>query len=251
MKTKASMVLASASALLGLALASATATTVTFESLLTTPNTFRNGSDVSGKFTSEGVDFPNRYTAYPGGSYWSGFAISNTTDTLTPGYANESSAYAGSGAGGSSAYAVAYGNVSLNFATSINLSGLGASVTNTTYAALGIIDGVGPARAFALGDWFKLTVTGYLNMVPTSSVDFYLADYRAGALLVNDWQYVDFSPLGTVDEIGFALSSTDNHLLYGMNTPAYFAIDNVLAVPEPGTLCLVFLSGFGLLVRRR
>jgi hypothetical protein len=243
------MVLASASALVGLALVPAMATTVTFESLLTTPNTFRNGSDVSGKFTSEGVDFINSYS--PDNDAWSGFAISNTTDTYTPGYLNESSAYPGSGAGGSSVYAVAYGDASLNFATSINLTGLGASITNTTYAALEITEGIGTSRAFVLGDWFKLTVTGYLNKVPTSFVEFYLADYRYEAALVNDWQYVDFSPLGTVDEIRFTLSSTDNHPRYGMNTPAYFAIDNVLAAPEPGTLCLVFLSGFGLLVRRR
>jgi hypothetical protein len=250
MKFNASMVLASASALAGLALASASATTVTFESLLTTPGSFRNGSDVSGQFTSDGVNFPNSYSPLYGG-YWSGFAISNRTDTLTPGYTNESSAYPGSGAGGSSAYAVVYGDVTLSFATSINVTGLGASVTNTTYAALSILNGEGPARAFVAGDWFKLTITGYLNMVPTSSVDFYLADYRTGALLVNDWQYVDFSPLGTVNEIGFALSSTDNHPIYGMNTPGYFAIDNLTAVPEPGALCLVFMSGFGLLVRRR
>lgn len=250
MKSKASMVLAFASALGGLALAPATATTVTFESLLSAPGSFRNGFDVSGSFTSEGVNFPNSYSPLYGG-YWSGFAISNTTDTVTAGYTNESSAYPGSGAGGSSAYAVIYGDVTINFATSVNLLGLGASVTNTTYTALGILNGVGPARAFVAGDWFKLTITGYLNQVPTSNVEFYLADYRAGSLLVNNWQYVDFSPLGTVDEIGFKLSSTDNHPLFGMNTPAYFAMDNLTAVPEPGTLCLVFLSGFGLLVRRR
>lgn len=250
MNLNAPLVLAYASTLVGLCLAPATAATITFEELLSTPESFRNGSDVAGKFTTGGAELLNSYSPDYGG-YWSGFAISNTTDNTTAGYLNESSAFAGSGAGGSSAYAVSYSDSTMKFATSLDLTGLGASFTNTTYTALAILNGEGPARAFVTGDWLKLTVTGYLDMVPTSSVEFYLADFRTGNLLLSDWQHVDFTALGTVNELGFSLSSTDNHPLFGMNTPAYFAMDNVLAVPEPSAVCFVFLSGFGLLARRR
>jgi hypothetical protein len=81
-----------------------------------------------------------------------------------------------------------------------------------------------------------------------------LADYRGGSVLLNDWQHVDFSPLGTVDELRFGLSSSDNSEFGGfsyMNTPAYFAMDNLLAVPEPGTILLGVSGGLGLLLRRR
>jgi len=42
---------------------------------------------------------------------------------------------------------------------------------------------------------------------------------------VKDWEWVDLSGLGLVDMIEFSLSSSDTGA-YGMNTPAYFFIDN-------------------------
>jgi hypothetical protein len=44
------------------------------------------------------------------------------------------------------------------------------------------------------------------------------------------------------------MSSTDNGA-FGMNTPAYFAMDSI-AVPEPSAL-LCSLAGLGLALRRR
>jgi Domain of unknown function (DUF4465) len=258
MKIKASKVLASASAIVSLTLAPASATTVTFESLLSTPNTFRNGSDVSGQFTSEGVNFLNNY--YPSYDGFSGFAISNTTDTTTPGYGNQFSAFPGSGAGGSSAYAVAYDSSDLTFSAAFDLTGLGASITNTTYAALSMLNGDQFAKKFGgvTGndpDFFKLTISGSIGGVATGTpVDFYLADFRFSDnmqdYIVNQWTPVDFSPLGTVDKISFSFDSSDRSGIF-LNTPTYFAMDNLTAVPEPSALCFLFLSGFGLLVRRR
>jgi hypothetical protein len=74
---------------------------------------------------------------------------------------------------------------------------------------------------------------------------------------VSDWTYVDLSALSTLgafSTLHFALSSSDNGD-FGMNTPAYFAMDSlaVTAVPEPGHAAL-FLSGLALLgvaTRRR
>jgi hypothetical protein len=72
-------------------------------------------------------------------------------------------------------------------------------------------------------------------------LEFYLADYRFGDnsqdYIVSDWTYVDFSVLGVADEIRFDFASSDSGM-FGINTPQYFAMDNLTAVPEPSTLLL-------------
>ena len=252
MKRNASKVLAVAGALLSFTLATASAATYTFEGTVADENSFLNGSDVSGSYLIDGATFGNNYGTFPGGYYWSGFGFSNTTDVSTPGLPNQYSSYAGSGAGGSATYAVSsvFDTSTISFGSDVDV--VGASFTNTTYAALVILNGdldFG-TEAFTEGDWFKLTVTGYLDNESTSSVEFYLADYRDGALIVQGWEYVDLSSLGTVDQLQFALTSSDVGP-FGMNTPAYFAMDNLTVVPEPGTLVLAFVGGLGLLTRRR
>ena len=61
------------------------------------------------------------------------------------------------------------------------------------------------------------------------SVTFYLADYRFADndsdYIVKTWQWVNLLPLGHVDSLIFSLTSSDNGPA-GMNTPAYFCIDN-------------------------
>ena len=102
----------------------------------------------------------------------------------------------------------------------------GTYVTNTAYAAAVIKNGNDYARAFKDGDYFKLTFTGYLAGVKLGSVDFYLADFRNGkSLIVKEWTYVELVELTIVDEIRCTLESTDKGD-FGMNTPAYFCLDN-------------------------
>ena len=245
-----------------LSLHTATAAVVTFESVTLPAAGYQNGSGLSDNFSIGGAAFHNNYTA--SFDSWSGFSFSNGTDTTTAGFLNQYSAVTGSGAGGSAQYAVGYyssfetsTNVTLGSLTS--MAGLGASITNTTYAALSMANGDGYAKEFggASGsdaDWLLLTIQGYAGGALTGTVDFYLADYRsatsASDYIVNDWRFVDFSALGTVDEIRFSMSSSDNDPIYGMKTPSYFALDNFLAVPEPSSL-LALLSGLGLLARRK
>ncbi|MEL7532419.1 MAG: DUF4465 domain-containing protein, partial [Bacteroidota bacterium] len=63
----------------------------------------------------------------------------------------------------------------------------------------------------------------------TDSVDFYLADYRftdnTQDYIVKDWVWLDLTSLGDADSLLFGLSSSDTGVS-GMNTPAYFCIDN-------------------------
>jgi len=261
-----------------LAVHSASASVVTFETVSLPVSGYWNGSDLSGTpgvpgmfgeipYTQErnieGLLFRNTYTTVF--ESWTGFAVSNHTDTTTAGFGNQYSAFAGSGAGGSANYAIGYyatyeDSTHLKLGALTNLAGLGAAITNTTYAALDMLNGSGFSKKFggASGndaDWLKLTITGFSGGDPTgNAIDFYLADYRfadnAQDYILSDWSYVDFTALGSADELRFTMSSSDNGA-YGMNTPAFFAIDNVLAsVPEPSS-ALVSLLGLGLCLRRK
>jgi Domain of unknown function (DUF4465) len=259
MKSKASQIITSA---IALSMATASAATVTFEGLLSGAGTYNNNAGASGAFNIGGTSFSNSYD--PTYSSWSGFAISNTTDTSTAGPTNQYSAFPGSGAGGSSTYAVSYSAAAVKFSTSLNLNGMGASISNTTYTGLSMQNGDAFAKKFGgvLGndpDYLKLTISGFASGIATGTlIDFYLADFRfannSQDYIINKWTFVDFSTLGTVDEIRFSYTSTDNSIYNSVsyiNTPAYFAMDNFLAVPEPSAMVLGLLGSLGLLSRRR
>jgi hypothetical protein len=98
----------------------------------------------------------------------------------------------------------------------------GFFVNNSAYAANSMNNGDSYAKKFDATDWFKLTITGSKEGSTVGSVDFYLAQEGK---YVNEWTYVDLSTLGEIDAIKFSLSSSDASA-YGMNTPAYFCMDN-------------------------
>ncbi|MCR6639457.1 MAG: DUF4465 domain-containing protein [Sporocytophaga sp.] len=204
-----------------------------FEDLTLGENSYWDGSDGSKGFISGDAYFNNSNS----GGYFSNFIYSNKFDTTTAGYTNSVTAITGRGYGGTGNYAVVYVNKPY-----IKLQGdlkgktvSGFFVTNTTYSTLSMRKGDQFSKKFggASGDdedWLKLKVKGYLNgEAKTSDVDFYLADYRfpdnVFDYIVNTWQWVDLTPLGNVDSLTFELSSSDVGE-WGMNTPAYFAMDN-------------------------
>ncbi len=183
--------------------------------------------------------FPCYYDTGFGAAYWTeGFAWSDKHDSTTPGFMNQYAAKAFTGYNGTNHYCVAYGAY-----TNIKLAGAamhkpvnGMYVTNNTYAYESMRTGDAFAKKFGGptgndADWFKLTVFGYNSgAIKTDSVVFYLADYRsannANDYIVKDWRWVDLTPLGIVDSLSFVLSSSDNGT-FGMNTPAYFCLDNL------------------------
>ena len=262
-------------------------TTIGFEDRGATlsPGSFYNGSDGAGGFTSGGAGFNNDYTPFG----WTGWSYSNTTNRTTPGFGNQYSAVTGSGFN-SATYGVAFASrpdnqgtptdiydypvINLN-ALNAPLTGLSARITNTTYADLSMRTGDTFSRKFggASGndpDYLMLRITGYSGLdksgTTTGSTDFYLADFRnsnnALDYIVEDWRLVDLAALlgaGTPRSIGFQMFSSDVGD-FGINTPTYFALDDLRlvtpsAVPEPGTLALagIGLAGFGLMgmARRR
>jgi hypothetical protein len=213
-------------------------TTVDFESFGLAEGEFLNDSGNSGGFSVGNVFLPNSYN--PDFNAWSGWAISATTDTQTPGFTNDLSAYTGGGCEGSTTYGVSFagGTGAVMELTGEAAGGLveGFYITNGTYAALSMLNGDGFAKKFGgeTGDdpdFFLLTVKKYLDgVLSTDSVDFYLADYRfednSQDYILDEWAYVDLTSLGNADSLLFTLSSTDNGD-FGMNTPAYFCIDNL------------------------
>lgn len=250
--------------------------TVDFEDLVLSPDSYWNGSPNNGTntFVSQGFTFYNNFDNSWGVDVWSGFAYSNVTDTTTPGYTNQYSAAAGSGAGGSANYAVSFVDAwgsppRIDVPAGVSL--VSAAVTNTTYAYLSMRDGDSFAKKFGGSsgndpDWFKLTIVGKdlaKNLI--ASVEFYLADFRFADnsldYILNSWATVDLSPIASARILEFALDSSDVGA-WGMNTPAYFALDDIVfqtagdgsqVVPEPGSAVLL-LGGVvagGYLYRRR
>ena len=215
--------------------------TIGFEGVILAPESFNYGSSGSGGFIENGVVFSNDYNS--SWDSWNGFAISNTTDVTTPGYLNQYSAFAGSGSG-SSNYAVYYPAGTISFAgQGVDLESL--EITNTTFTAISMRDGDTYSKKFgsltdANGitdgtngeDYYKVWIFAHAeNGRKIDSVEFYLADFRftddAQDYIVNTWHSIDLSFITeTVYSISFLLESSDNGA-FGMNTPAYFAIDNL------------------------
>lgn len=220
-----------------------------------------NGSDGSGGFTSGGARFGNTYNA--DWMSWTGWAYSTTTDVVTAGFGNQYSAFSG-GAGSGGAYAVAYLGFDpqpIELATGWQAP-KSVKVTNTTYAGLAMRDGEDGfmnQTQFSQGDYFKLSFVGYnAGGQQTGTVDVYLADYRGAPethYVLSGWDQVDLQGLGTgVARIELLLESTDVGQ-YGINTPTYVAIDDLVlgaTVPEPSSWGLVAgLLVLGLVWRRR
>jgi hypothetical protein len=176
-------------------------------------------------------------------SYWSsGSAYTNVKDSTNGNYSNLYGCIAYNGYNNSNYYVTLQ-----NYATIVLKSPYqivdGFYITNTTYAAKVVKYGNMFSRAFgdttgtgcgcpqgSYPDWFKVVIRGYKNgNMLNDSVEFYLADYRfsnnSQDYIVWNWQWVDCSALGQVDSIQFFMFSSDTGP-WGMNTPAFFSIDN-------------------------
>jgi hypothetical protein len=204
-----------------------------------------NGSDQTGGFSSGGMYFPNTYDTAWGGYWATGFAYSSMVDSVTSGFTNLYAAKPATGFNGSANYAVVQNNAVArldNIAPTMVMQGF--YVTNGTYAFNSMRDGdifarkfgdtTGTNSAYPQGgypDYFKLTIKSYVGgQLGADSVEFYLADFRftndSLDYIVDSWEWVDCSILQVFDSLQFTLSSSDNNG-NGMNTPAFFCIDNL------------------------
>ena len=232
------------------------AATADFQDLTLAASSFYN----NGSFTSGGAGFNNSFTDFGGGfTGWEGFAYSNMTDTTTPGFGNQYSAIPGHGASGSTNYAVGFvGDLTPTVTLPAGASPVSLDVTNTTYAYLSMLNGDQFAKKFGgtTGndpDFFTLTITGMGASNNTiGQINFDLADFEfadnSKDYIVNTWTTIDLTSLAGSQSLLFTLASSDNGQ-FGMNTPAYFALDNVVFTPEPGISACVVLFMIGLLWR--
>jgi hypothetical protein len=246
-------------AIIGAFCHAATAALVTFEEINLPPAGFQN--DFGGQFVVGNATFYSNNDFEAG--TWSGFGVSNLSDNSSTGPNKESTAIPGGGLGGSANYAIglystdAFESTVVTFSSITSLLGRGTYITNTTWAYYEMADGGslnpkkfgGPTGDEA--DWFKLVIEGFVGLNPAGeAVEFYLADFRpadnAQDYIVDDWRFVDLSPLGSVDRLTFKLVTSDT----GVTVPAYFAMDHFMAVPEPSSL-LIVVGGLGLMLRRK
>lgn len=207
-------------------------------------DSFLNGSDRAGGFRSGDVFLRNEFTSTAFGDFWSGWAISSERDTTTPGFLNQYAAIAGGGWDNSATYAVAYDGSSGFGGLVLNLVGdavgsvvEGLYVTNSTYAYLSMLNGDSFAKRFGGetgndADFFKLKVKKFLNgSLQQDSVELLLADYRfednSKDYILKDWTWLDLTALGEADSLFFSITSSDVGD-FGINTPAYFCIDQVI-----------------------
>ncbi|MBN1972610.1 MAG: DUF4465 domain-containing protein [Sedimentisphaerales bacterium] len=217
----------------------AKAKVATFEDMNLPDQSYWDGSDGSGSFTSGGISFSNNYNSE--WESWDGFSCSNFSDSIT---IEQYNCIAGTGQGGTSHYAICY--IGFTELPVITLSSeetvYGLYVTNNNTAYYSMLNGSKFSKKFGGSsgsdkDWFKLTVTGKdTNGVETGYIEFYLADYRFddnnSDYIVNTWEYIDLTSLGKVKTLEFNLSSSDSGD-WGMNTPAYFALDTILCQSQP------------------
>ncbi len=206
------------------------AVTATFENLYLQQDSYWNGFSGKSSFVSGSYKFDNGNI--PEYKFWYDFGYSNQTSTSFSGLADQFHSAVGCGFSGSENYVVAYPQG--GYITVLNKeegdSIRGFYISNNAYAVNSITKGDGFSKAFVKGDWFKVTITGFdaaNNAI--GSVDYYLADYRsdleADHYYLDTWQWVDLRSLGTVKKLRFKMSGSDSGE-HGLNTPAYFCLDN-------------------------
>lgn len=107
----------------------------------------------------------------------------------------------------------------------------GVYINLTSYPYYCLEFGNTPARPFSNGDKFTLTIHGVAADESEKSIDVDLCTYTNGDLTINrGWKYVDLTSLGAVNELYFTMDGTDAGE-FGLNTPAYFALDKLSAKP--------------------
>lgn len=200
-----------------------------FEDLTIPANSFVN---VTGqKFGNDLVQFHG-----PASDYGFGIGYSNQTDMTTAGYTNPGSAYNTNASVSSSKFGIVFGNeAKITFAEPIRLQSI--DLTNNTYAYLSMKNGDSFAKKFGgtdgtVADTFGVEITAYdaaEKLIGT--VSFKLADFTSSVssedYIIEKWTTLSLASLkDSVSSIKFYFGSTDVGN-YGMNTPAYVAIDNL------------------------
>jgi hypothetical protein len=225
-----------------------------FEEMNLPDSSFWNGSDGTAKgFTSGNAWFPTIWDTAFGGYWASGFALSTMRDTVSGNYNNPYSAITGKGYNGSASYVANYNSgYFLLKGAALGKQLNGAYLTNGTYSYKSMLKGDAFSKKFGgengnAPDYLRLIFKGYLQGIEKEdSVVFYLADFRssdnANDYILKDWTWADFSSLGNVDSVRFYFESSDVGQ-FGINTPLYFYMDNLITADSPAGVAQVSNAG--------
>jgi len=217
---------------------------------------FKNGKVYNGQFDTSGgfayskLYFENSYNTQWGS--WSGWAVSKDNDTTKTGFNAQYSAITAKGASqqinSDSSYALSYGRSVIRLPYKKSgwpISYFRFSYTNNTYTYKSMRYGDAFSKKFGgiLGtdpDYLKLFVVGFdANNVPVDTLgmdkmqdEMALADFRMNRQYLNkNWtNYIGGGFKKNIVRMEFFLESTDNGT-FGMNTPAYFCLDNLFEYP--------------------
>lgn len=165
---------------------------------------------------------------------WNGFAVSKCNDKTSGEWSNQYSVYNDKMSSGSQFCLFYYDSYSPVKDILCRYAGEYAfesvEVNLSTYTALAVKNGNNFARAFADGDYLKVTFTALMaNKVEGESVEFFLADYRDGKQYVaEDWAKVDLSSLsGALWGLRIGIETTDVNE-FGACTPLYVCLDDLI-----------------------
>jgi len=217
---------------------------VDFESVSLTPESYNNGSDGSGNFVFGMVELTNIYDA--GWGSWNGFSASNITDNTTAGWGNQYSSFTGSGRS-SANYGIYYPEGMISATPNQVIDSF--YITNSTFSAISMRDGDAFGKQFGSiyaadgttvdgtngEDFFRVWVIAEDIWGGKDSMLVYLADYRfansSEDYILEEWLKVDVAGLHTYTSlISFRFESSDMGA-WGINTPTYFAIDDIYHSP--------------------
>ncbi|MCD7935226.1 MAG: DUF4465 domain-containing protein [Tannerellaceae bacterium] len=201
----------------------------------------------------------NQGSFYPGGlttyDYWyGGIGVSNFNEIADTTYMNQLSVYAGNlgtntgGGYDDNYFAVVFGYEdptnyiyapSVDFADGGSATFVSMKVCNTVYARSVMkygnrFGGTGTAGPLGEGDYLRIEVRGYRGDSIEVRQYVYLADFvnkkPDGTYpgVIEGWQDVTFSSeFSEITKLEFNIQGTDTDPVYGLNTPAYFAMDNL------------------------
>lgn len=225
--------------------------------IATTGGYYWNQTYADTKFQSQIFTFSHTGGNVSGYAYWDGFTISNSTDRSNYGRPGSSDGWIAHQWG-----CMASGDTPQNFligywgyymkdyqatGSTFNESqysnwikiengsnryeAVSVNIANHPWPHFGILYGDGFARAFGVGDYFKLLIYGVdaNNNIKSTPVECYLCDCRTSVKTPRQgWINVNLSALGEVKYLLFKMESTDNSGQYGPNTAVYFCLDKLV-----------------------
>lgn len=190
-------------------------------------------AEEEGRFYSGSYAFD--YGAMPGLNFWYGFTPSNDNDNVFETLDHQFRSAPGGAFDGDN-FIVAYPQ-GQSITVTHSAEGVvipGVYLANSAYAYSSMSNGDGYAQPFGQGSWFKVTIKGTKADGSSSTLDYYLGDYRseieADRYISDQWEWVDLRSLGAVTNLDFTFDGSEKGT-YGLNTPAYVCIDRLGALP--------------------